>query len=34
MSRIDKDEKIELLEKWEWTNGDKSKGESRIMERK
>jgi hypothetical protein len=25
--------KIELLEKWEWTNGDKSKGNSRIMEK-
>jgi hypothetical protein len=25
--------KIELLEKWEWTNGDKSKGESKIIER-
>ena len=23
---------IELLEKWEWTNGDKSKGESKIIE--
>jgi GNAT superfamily N-acetyltransferase len=23
---------IELLEKWEWTNGDKSKGESKIKE--
>jgi hypothetical protein len=24
--------RIELLEKWEWTNGDKSKGESKIIE--
>ena len=23
---------IELLEKWEWTNGDRSRGESRIVE--
>jgi hypothetical protein len=26
------DGRIELLEKWEWTNGDKSKGESKIIE--
>ena len=25
--------KIELSEKWEWTNGDKSKGESKIIEK-
>jgi hypothetical protein len=25
--------KIELSEKWEWTNGDKSKGESNIIEK-
>ena len=25
--------KIELLENWEWTNGDKSKGESKIKEK-
>jgi hypothetical protein len=31
--RMSKDGKIELLEKWEWTNGDKSKGESRIIEK-
>jgi len=24
--------RIELLEKWEWTNGDKSKGESKVVE--
>ena len=23
---------IELLEKWEWTNGDRSKGESKVIE--
>ena len=23
---------IELSEKWEWTNGEKSKGESKIIE--
>jgi hypothetical protein len=26
------DGRIELEEKWEWTNGDKSKGESKIIE--
>jgi hypothetical protein len=26
------DGRIELVEKWEWTSGDKSKGESRIIE--
>jgi hypothetical protein len=28
-----KDGRIELNEKWEWTNGDKSKGESKIIEK-
>jgi hypothetical protein len=26
------DGRIELVEKWEWTNGDKNKGESKIIE--
>jgi hypothetical protein len=26
------DGRIELNEKWEWTNGDKSKGKSKIIE--
>ena len=30
--KILEDGRIELLEKWEWTNGDKSKGESKIIE--
>jgi len=30
--KILKDGRIELSEKWEWTNGDKSKGESKIKE--
>jgi len=30
--KILEDGHIELLEKWEWTNGEKSKGESRIIE--
>jgi len=30
--KILKDGRIELSEKWEWTNGDKSKGESKIIE--
>ena len=28
------DGRIELIEKWEWTNGDKTKGESKIIEKK
>jgi GNAT superfamily N-acetyltransferase len=32
MPKILEDGRIELLEKWEWTNGDKSKGESKILE--
>ena len=31
--QILEDGRIELLEKWEWTNGDKSKGESKIIEK-
>ena len=31
--KILKNGKIELLEKWEWTNGDKTKGESKIIEK-
>ena len=31
--QIVEDGRIELLEKWEWTNGDKSKGESKIIEK-
>lgn len=30
--KILNDGRIELLEKWEWTNGDRSKGESKIIE--
>jgi len=30
--KILKDGRIELSEKWEWTNGEKSKGESKIIE--
>jgi len=30
--RLLTDGRIELVEKWEWTNGDKSKGESKIIE--
>ena len=30
--KILEDGRIELLEKWEWTNGDKSKGESKLVE--
>ena len=29
-AKINGDGKIELVEKWEWTNGDKSKGESNF----
>jgi hypothetical protein len=32
--KIIEDERIELMEKWEWTNGNKSSGESRIIELK
>jgi hypothetical protein len=32
--KILKDGRIELSEKWEWTNGEKSKGESKIIELK
>jgi len=31
--QILEDGRIELLEKWEWTNGDKSRGESKIIEK-
>jgi hypothetical protein len=30
--KILEDGRIELSEKWEWTNGEKSKGESKIIE--
>jgi hypothetical protein len=30
--KILEDGRIELLEKWEWTNGDRSKGESKVIE--
>jgi hypothetical protein len=30
--KILKNKIIELEEKWEWTNGDKSKGKSKIVE--
>jgi len=30
--KILKDGRIELSEKWEWINGEKSKGESKIIE--
>jgi N-acetylglutamate synthase-like GNAT family acetyltransferase len=30
--KILEDGRIELMEKWVWTNGDKSKGESKIIE--
>ena len=32
-AKINNDGKIELTEKWEWTNGDKSNGKSKIIER-
>ena len=31
--KILEDGRVELSEKWEWTNGDKSKGESKIVEK-
>jgi hypothetical protein len=34
LPEIMEDGRIKLQEKWEWTNGDKSKGESAVIERR
>ena len=32
ISKILEDGRIELSKNWEWTNGDRSKGESKVIE--